>query len=82
MYRFKYKNKIINKFFKKKEQQIAKKNNFILTEKNEEEEEKIMRQNQKDSMIQVKILNQIKELKNNIKSNVDKDIFKAFNKNL
>ena len=83
MYRFKYKNKLINRFFKKKEHRIAKKNNFILTEKNEEEEEeKIMRQNQKDSMIQVKILNQIKELKNNIKSNVDKDIFKAFNKNL
>ena len=78
---FKYNNKLINKFFKKKEEQISKNNNFILTENNEDEEE-ILRQNNKESIIQMKILNQIKDLKNNVKSNVDKDIFKVFNKNL
>ena len=78
---YKYKNKKINSFFKEKENQIkkSKTDNFIMPINNENENG--LEDYNKNIIIQKKIINQIKELKYKVKSNVDKDIFKIFNKN-
>ena len=75
---FTYKNKIINSFFKEKQKQKQNENFFRSKDENEEE---ILRKSKKEALIQIKIMDQIKELKNKVKSNIDKDIFKMFNKN-
>ena len=77
---YKYKNKAVNSFFKKKTELSKNNLNYILNI-NKESEEDILRKEQKNSIIQIKLLNEIKELKNKVKSNIDKDIFKMFNKN-
>ena len=79
---YKYKNKKINSFFEEKENQIKKsKTDNIITPINNENESGLEDYN-KNIIIQTKIINQIKELKYKVKSNVDKDIFKIFNKKL
>ena len=77
---YKYKNKAVNSFFKKKTELSKNNLNYILNI-NKQSEEDILRKEQKNSIIQIKLLNEIKELKNKVKSNIDKDIFKMFNKN-
>ena len=77
---YKYKNKDVNSFFKKKTELSKNNLNYILNI-NKESEEDILRKEQKNSIFQIKLLNEIKELKNKVKSNIDKDIFKMFNKN-
>ena len=77
---FKYKNKAVNSFFKEKQKQKNQNDNFLLLE--DENEEEKLRKNQKDALIHIKIMDQLKELKNKVKSNIDKDIFKVFNKKI
>ena len=77
---FKYKNKAVNSFFKEKEKQKNQNDDFSSAKDKKEEE--ILRNNKKDALIQIKIMDQIKELKSKVKSNIDKDIFKIFNKKI
>ena len=77
---YKYKNKAVNRFFKKK-RELSNNNIYNIFPNNIEKEEDLIGKNQKSSIIQNKLINEIKELKNRVKSNVDKDIFKMFNKN-
>ena len=77
---YKYKNKDVNSFFKKKTELSKNNLNYILNI-NKESEEDILRKEQKNSIFQIKLLNEIKEFKNKVKNNIDKDIFKMFNKN-
>ena len=76
---YKYKNKAVNRFFRKRE--LSNNNINIMLPNNKEKEEDLFRKKQKSYIIQNKLINEIKELKNRVKSNVDKDIFKMFNKN-
>ena len=76
---FKYKNKAINRYFKRKEMEIKNNETFTLPVNNEKED--IFYHN-KEKINQTNMLMKIKELKNRVRSNVDKDIFKMFNKKL
>ena len=78
---YKYKSNIINSYFKKKEKQNRNNDNLKIPTMYEKEED-ILRNDNKTAMIQIKIIKQIKELKNKVKSNVDKDIFKVFKQNI
>ena len=77
---FKYKNKAINRYFKRKEMEIKNNETFTLPVNNEKEDDLFY--HNKEKVNQTNILMKIKELKNRVKSNVDKDIFKMFNKKL
>ena len=79
---FKYKNNAINSFLKKKQMESNK--NYNLTINNEKEDLLLLNEHYKERTAKNKIelLKKIKEHKYKIKSNVDKDIFKMFNKNI
>lgn len=79
---YKYKSKVINSFFEEKEKQVKKDENEIILLPKDNENEDDLRNYHKNLVIQKKIINQIKELKYQVKSNVDKDIFKVFNKHI
>ena len=79
---YKYKHKTINKFFERKEEQIKNNPDSKLNLRKESEKPLFRKRTGYENYNQLKLFNKVKEFKNRLKSNIDKDIFKVFNQNI
>ena len=79
---YKYKHKTINEFFERKEEQIKNNPDSKLNLRKESEKPLFRKRAGYENYNQLKLFNKIKEFKNRLKSNIDKDIFKVFNQNI
>jgi len=79
---YKYKHKTINKFFERKEEQIKNNPDSKLNLRKETERPLFRKRAGYENYNQLKLFNKVKEFKNRLRSNIDKDIFKVFNQNI
>ena len=79
---YKYKHKTINEFFERKEEQIKNNPDSKLNLRKKSEKPLFRKRTGYENYNQLKLFNKVKEFKNRLKSNIDKDIFKVFNQNI
>ena len=79
---YKYKHKTINEFFERKEEQIKNNPDSKPNLRKKSENPLFRKRAGYENYNQLKLFNKIKEFKNRLKSNIDKDIFKVFNQNI
>ena len=74
---YKYKHKTINRFFERKEEQIKNNPDSKLNLRKEPERPLFRKRTGYENYNQLKLFNKVKEFKNKLQSNIDKDIFKV-----
>ena len=79
---YKFKHKTINKFFERKEEQIKNNPDSKFNLRKETERPLFRKRAGYENYNQLKLFNKVKEFKNRLSSNIDKDIFKVFNQNI
>ena len=79
---YKYKHKTINEFFERKEEQIKNNPDSKPNLRKKSEKPLFRKRAGYENYNQLKLFNKVKEFKNRLKSNIDKDIFKVFNQNI